>query len=117
MEHHLSLQLTMAREEVTLSMNATLEEKCAAQNALCRVILTLERTKKERLMQQMQGDVESMNAKLEILDSNVIRNFDLYERLMTIGVNLEELAWLNQQDDMQKSETMLASEDVLQRTH
>jgi len=101
-EHDLFVQLTVAREVVVSTTNAIPEKKCAAQNVLCGAILTLEKTKKERLIEQMQADVESMTAKLNFLDNHVVLKIDIYERLMITGVNLVELALLNQQDEIEE---------------
>jgi len=95
LEHHLSLELKKARDEVTATLYTTHDKQCAAQDALCRAILVLDKTKKEHFIEQMQAEVESAKRKLEFLDNHVIRNLAVYERLMATGVTVHELVVLN----------------------
>ena len=95
LEYSLSLELKKAQDEVSATLYTTLDKQCAAQDALCRAMLAVEKTKKERFMQQAQADVESVQQKLEFLDHHVIRSIAVYERLMATGVTMHELVVLN----------------------
>jgi len=95
LEYSLSLELKKAQDEVSATLYTTLDKQCAAQDALCRAMLAVEKTKKERFMQQAQADVESVEQKLEFLDNHVIRSIAVYERLMVTGVTMHELVALN----------------------
>ena len=99
LEYGLSLELKKARDQVTATTYATFDKQRVAQDALCRTMLALDRTKKERFIQQMQADVESVKQKLEFLDNTVVLNMTVYERLMATGVQVDELVLLNKQDD------------------
>jgi len=99
LEYGLSLELKKARDQVTATTYATFDKQRVAQDALCRTMLALDRTKKERFIQQMQADVESVKQKLEFLDNTVVLNMTVYERLMATGVQVDELVLLNRQDD------------------
>jgi len=95
LEHRLSLELKQARDAVCTTMCAPLDKQCAAQDALCRAMLMLEKTKKERFIEQIQADVERTRQKLEFLDNHVIHNLTVYDRLMATGVAMDKLAVLN----------------------
>jgi hypothetical protein len=94
LEHRLCNEVTLARDAVSSTVGGTAKEQCAVQEALCRAMLLLEQTKKERFICQLQADVDSTKAKLVFLDNNVIQNVDLYGSLMMTGVDLQELACL-----------------------
>ena len=98
----LSLELGMARDKVTSTIDNTLAEKCAAQHALCRAMLMLETVQKEGLIQQLTADVASTKARLEFLDTNVVCHPLVYERMMTSGVGVEELIALNRPESTQE---------------
>jgi len=95
LEHRLSLALEQARDGVCTTLYSPLDKQCAAQDALCRAMLLLEKTKKERFIGQMQADVERTRQKLQFLDNHVIHNLIVYDRLMATGVTMDELAVLN----------------------
>jgi len=95
LEHRLSLELKQARDAVCTTMYAPLDKQFAAQDALCRAMLMFEQTKKERIIEQMQADVERTRQKLQFLDNHVIHNLIVYDRLMATGVTMDELAVLN----------------------
>jgi len=94
----LEKDVALARNRVVSTLSCTLEEQCAAQEALCRAMLVLEQTKKEHFICQLQADVDTTKAKLALLDKNVIRHVELYYDLMLSGVDLEALVLRNRQE-------------------
>jgi len=97
-EHRLCLELKMARDEVTATAYATPGKHCSAQDTLCRAMLTLEKTRKENIVENLLADVECVKQKLEFLDKHVVRNMLVFERLMGTGASVAELVLLNEQD-------------------
>jgi len=92
-------QLASARHCVSSTVYDTAEQQCAAQKILFCSMLVLEKTQKKRLIGQLQEEVASIEAKLVFLNTNVIQDVELFDHLMATGVNLTELAALNQQHD------------------
>jgi len=97
LEELLCQQVAEASTWVTSALYATPEQECAAQEALCRAMLVLDKTKKERFIRQLQAEVDATKAKLVFLDNNIIQNVEIYDNLMGTGVNLKQLLLLNEQ--------------------
>jgi len=97
-ERRLCHELKMARDEVTATTYATPEKQRSAQETLCRAMLTLDKTRKQNIVENLLADVKCVEQKLEFLDKHVVRDMLVFDRLMGTGVSVDELVLLNEQD-------------------
>jgi len=97
-ERRLCHELKMARDEVTATTYATPEQQRSAQETLCRAMLTLDKTRKQNIVENLLADVKCVEQKLEFLDKHVVRDMLVFDRLMGTGVSVDELVLLNEQD-------------------